>query len=135
MSAWTKEQRAIAAAHLCDIAARLLRSGDYMKANAGAVPSLLVNAKWLIDPDANPSHYADGLRSAGLSPVDINAAVADILRGSCPSSSLPGMVATCFSDAMELAVGPELCVRDLRAEGAASAFRTVLTMLGYEVPK
>jgi hypothetical protein len=131
----TQEQRAAAVAHLLDIAGRLLRSGDYMRCHPGAVPSILISAKWLLDPDANPWHYRDGLQTAGLTPEAIDAAVTAILDGRHPADSLPGQVERMRDEAKE--EGNALRLTETRGmayhSGKVSAADDVLSLLGCKV--
>lgn len=130
----TKEQRAMMAAHLCDIAAKMLRSGDYGECRTSAAPSILTSAKWLLEPDTNPSHYADGLASAGLSPVDIDTAVAAIARGEHPADSLPGQVKRRIDAIVKAATDGTRSDADMTAAAGASAFSDqVLDLLGCPV--
>jgi hypothetical protein len=122
---WTKEQRAIAAADLLERAAREARAGD-----VGAVRCLTLIHDLAADVYDPEPDYRFGLKRRGLSPADIDAAVAAISRGEHPPDSLPG----------RLIARRRRCLRDASTSSSAtaidqhgayaSAFGDVLDMLG-----
>jgi len=127
VSPWTKEQRAIAAAHLCDFAAKLLR---------GSCPDIGVTlavraAQTATDGDMNDYRWSCGI--AGLSPDDIDAAVAAIARGEHPPTSLPSMVAKYRDDAEAAVRGPSEYWMVSVGQNRAAVW--LLALLGCEVPK
>lgn len=127
MSNWTKEQRAIAAAHLCDLFAKALRGGDMYDSSPGI--SLIV------EDDRAEEFYWYGLGCYGASEAEKDVAVAAIARSEHPPGSLPGRVTRMHNDAARPAgcpVGSEgWCIE----QGAHSALDSVLSLLGCEVPK
>ena len=84
VTVWDGRQRAIAAAHLYELAMLMARRGD-----AEAAPSVAWWAESVTNMSAIREHYRDGLEAAGLSSADIDAAVAAIARGDDPPDSLP----------------------------------------------
>ena len=129
MSPWTKEQRAIAAAHLCDLAAESLR------ADHGGVGLLLRAAESVVLGGASEVDYREALRDHGASLDDIDAAVAAIARGEHPPDSLPGQVAAYRGRVVREAARILGSYREHHCEGEVKALGHVLTLLGCEVPK
>lgn len=127
MSARTKEQRAIAAAHLCDLFAHALRSGDMYDSTAAI--SLIVA------DDRAEEFYRYGLGCYGVSPVDIDAAVAAIARGEHPPTSLPGRIKEYKRKAKREAESVANSYREHHCDGEVKALGHVLALLGCEVPK
>lgn len=72
------------AAHLCDLLAKALRTGD-MYDCASAIARIIANER-------AEEFYRFGLGCYGLSPADIDAACEAIARGEHPAGSLPGLV-------------------------------------------
>lgn len=137
MSDWTKEQRAIAAGHLCDLAALDLRfrkdgrgTGRALEV-AEQIRVLLLTQR--VDPEGD---YREGLIAAGLSPDGIDDAVAAILRGEHPPDSLPGKVNARVLHAQNAgSMNRDRPTQAPRDYGRQEAFVEVLTLLGCEVPK
>jgi hypothetical protein len=123
VSDWTiQSQAANAAAHLCDIVSARHRSGDMSKATweALAIASEQVKeahgARW----------YRNALTMLGLAPEAIDAAVAAILAGCHPATSLPGQVIRLEEEAREVT---RYQVSRWHS-GAACAFGHTLDLLG-----
>jgi hypothetical protein len=89
----TKEQRAMMAAHLCDLAAMSMRS------DRGGVGLLLRAAEAVMFDGCPERDYRYGLQDQGLAGADIDAAVAAIARGEHPPDSLPGRVESAMGKA------------------------------------
>jgi hypothetical protein len=131
VSDWTKEQRSMAAAHLCDLAGVAFREGRFLSGKiileeAAGVP-------YDITPDAC---YRRGLLAAECSPMPVAAAVASILRGEHPVDSLPGRIESQSAHALELVGNPDLCEMDhYGLLGGIGTLSDVLQMLGCKVPQ
>ncbi len=116
---WTREQRAMAAAHLCDLASRALRLGDYYAEG-------LLSAKSILDNGHPEALYRFALDCYGVESADIDAAVASILRGEHPADSLPGRVKRLLGNAEN--DGEDIDVA--RTHGRCDAYADVLDLLG-----
>lgn len=125
-----EKQRAMMAAHLCDLAASAIRAGDRLTANG--IASVLIYARWMIDPDGlgATTNYRDGLQTAGLTPAQIDAAVASIQRGEEPADSLTGKVRAMHATSLEDIGVAQTETRRMACAGQAHAFGAVLALLG-----
>ena len=118
----SKSQRAMMAAHLLELAAWMVRTGNPVPAS-----SILHSVqRVLIYADPGPD-YSEALLLADLSPADIRAAVADIDANKHPDTSLPAMVEQMRNEVPIFG--------KLRHEGKVGACKRFLTMLGVEVPR
>lgn len=123
---WTREQLAMAAAHLCDLAGIALRGG---RVEDGTVA--LNVASMLQDSMRPEDDYREGLAWARGRLVSDDAdyaelAVSSILRGEHPADSLPGRVAKMRKNAFD-------CGELNYGGGKQDAYDDVLEMLGCEV--
>jgi hypothetical protein len=132
VSAWTKEQRAIAAADLACRGGREALATHPTKASV----ALRVAAEIVADACDCESIYRAVLKMLTVTPDDIDAAVAAISRGEHPPDSLPGKVDALRRRAEEEGSRnrdrPTQAPRDF---GREEAFGEVLALLGCEVPK
>ncbi len=124
MSDWTKADRARGAAHLSDLAGIALRSGPF-----GRGMVILEQASDVLTGFLPEEDYREGLMAAGV-PVDtFDAAVAAILAGRHPDTSLPGRLTKMRENAQ--------CVADLGLpvdrSGRPDAFASALALLGCKV--
>lgn len=125
MSVWTKAQRAIAAAHLCDLAAKSFRTGDVYCVG-------LLRAYDVLMEDDPEHRYVYALGCYGVhSPDDIDAAVAAIVRGEHPPGSLPGRALVMRARSLDASRGS----KDGYMRGRADMAVDIIALLGCEVPK
>ncbi len=89
MTDWTKEQRAMAAAHLCDLAGVANREGHRFTAGQLAEAAAILSHGESADPSLT---YRAALTELSRTTEAIDNAVASILRGEHPADSLPGRV-------------------------------------------
>jgi hypothetical protein len=124
----TKEQRAAMAAHLCDLAAKALRSGGPMADTLD-----LLDRAWGTAADSSnvEASYREGLKLTRAAPADIDAAVASIARGEHPPDSLPGRVGIYKGHAdREIPRREGDRIHVLRFQGESIALGWVLEQLG-----
>lgn len=125
-AAWTPEQRAMAAADLCERAAKMFRA-DPMTRHGETI------ARWASylgcdGPELTGHEYRHAMKLAGVNTEDIDAAVAAILAGQHPPSSLPGKVVEHIADAARVAsIVP---TQASRADGQRLALCAVLGWIG-----
>ncbi len=125
----TKEQRAMMAADLWMRAATMTFRGE-----ADCAPSVSTCAEFVIERDDPEDYYREGLTSCGLSPADIDAAVAAIADGRHPADSLPGRVEKMRSDlAEEIDTVGGGSDDGIHAFGERMACATFLSILGCKV--
>jgi hypothetical protein len=129
MSDPTNAQRAMMAAHLCDLAAKALRSGR----RSHLAPSLMFVAGDVLHVVDPVQDYREALRDSGVSPADIDAAVAAIARGEHPADSLPGQLMRYHGKAKREAESVPGSFREHHCEGEVKALGHVLDLLGYKV--
>ena len=123
---WTPDQRAMAAAILCDLAGIALRGGDMKRATA--ILSYIGDGV-LVAPVTD---YRAGLIAAGLLLGDIDASVAAIGEGLHPSDSIPGCVAAYRDKVEKESTEQDNDERRVYCDGEAKAARWFLELLGCE---
>jgi hypothetical protein len=123
----TKEQRAMMAGHVGDLALRALRRGD------DAV-SLLEYARDLLTEEGPEDFYREALREAGYGDSAVEASFASIARGEHPSDSQPGWVLLMRASAQR-EIDRASYGSVVMAESLGKKFATgdVLKMLGCKV--
>jgi hypothetical protein len=114
----TKEQRAMMAAHVGDLALRALRRGE-----DGV--SLLEYARDILTEDDPEDFYREALLEADYGHSAVEASFAAIADGRHPATSLPGMVEEMRNEALDK--------NTAYGDGEASACADVLDLLGCPV--
>lgn len=108
MSEISKTARAMMAADLCGRAAKTFREGRSLRGVQLAINVDMIHR----GADRAEAVYFVALRGDGLTPADIDAAVASILRGEHPADSLAGRILKMRDDA-----GAPEYVAPTRADG------------------